>query len=344
MVTRSNNGDSDGRRRRTRLVRPYPAHTLEEVLRVAHAVWTANAGLPMATEALTKTLGTTIRSSGFIMRLNSSTKYGLTQGAHKDARVSLTPLGAAVVSPKDDEERLRALVDASRRPEIFERFYAMLDGKHLPEDRYAESLLQRELGVHPGLSSECLGILKANGLYTGILRQVEGALRVELRDPYESEHEAGLGIEAIDPGPGDIESPADEVNETGSQIFLGYGEDSEAVEQVRQVLDEFGLPYSEPRADVDGRPVPAGASEMMRECTAAVLVVGGGREWQDMQYQLGAASVLYGDRLVVVEEGSEPADATLTLASATFDPDRAEEFGLALLRALREAGILRLTL
>ena len=38
-----------------------------------------------------------------------------------------------------------------------------------PDDTHAENLLQREVGIAPELTTECLGILRANGLYTGIL-------------------------------------------------------------------------------------------------------------------------------------------------------------------------------
>lgn len=343
-------GETSARRKRIRLVRPYPSHTLEEALRVPEAIRESNVGSDIETGLLAMYLGTTAKSSGFIMRLNSSAKYGLTQGGHSDPRISLTDHGRAIVTPKTNEELRLNLVKSARRPEIFDQFYAMHGGKPLPDDRFAENLLQRELGVHQGLSAECLSIIRANGLYTGILTEVEGALHV-VADPSSAEPESN--------GVADSEIPeAYHVSRRGSQcrhgaesdrassrIFIGHDGGAEALEHVRRLLEEFGLTHVEAETSASGRPVSASTSEKMRECTAAILIAGNGG-WQGMQYQIGAASVLYGDKLVVIkEDGSEhPTDDGLSLHGMVFDPENLDAFRLRLLLVLYRAGIVQVTL
>ena len=93
------------KQKRTRIVRPYPVNTLQEALAVALAIKEANSGLPFARADLARAMGTTPGSSGFTTRLNSSSRYGLTNGAYNDEIVSLTHRGDGIVSPKDEEER-----------------------------------------------------------------------------------------------------------------------------------------------------------------------------------------------------------------------------------------------
>ena len=108
-------------KRRTRVSRPYPQHRLEEVLEIARSIQEKNAGLPFDRVRLAKSMGTTPSSSAFMMKLNSSSKYRLTEGGYSDARISLTELGtrAAQADPE-------ALVEAAMRPETFKAFYELL--------------------------------------------------------------------------------------------------------------------------------------------------------------------------------------------------------------------------
>ncbi|MDP6401999.1 MAG: hypothetical protein QF467_00455 [SAR202 cluster bacterium] len=341
-------------RKRTRIVRPYPIHTLEEALTIASTIQEANAGLEFDRELLARAMGTTPASSGFTMRLNSSAKYGLTQGGYNDPRIGLAQRGEAIVAPKGDDELRQALVDAALQPDLFAQFYRLLDGKRLPEDTYAQNMLQRELGIHPDLAGECLGIVKANGLFTGILRSVQGALQVDLQGPpapYAGHPERDGDATAGPAPPTAATSGHDTVQ--GGKIFIGHDGSAESVGIVSAVLEEFNIPYGtvlEP--DVDLRPVPAEVAREMRECMAAVLVFaapeddesGATTPMDRIMFLLGASSVLYGDRIVILRErGFEPAYDTGSLPTVVFDRDSPEHAGLALLRELHRAGVIEVT-
>ena len=348
--------EAAGGRKRTRMVRPYPIHTLEDALSVAVAIQDSNAGLPFDRVLLARSLGTTPASSGFTMKLNSSAKYGLTQGGYNDERISLTGRGQAIVAPKGDDELRKALLQASTQPDLFGQFYRMLDGKRLPEDTYAQNVLQRELGVRPDLTGECLDIIKANGIYVGILTEYSDGPHVDLAGPATPVLQAeGATREAA-------RAPADAYAwvasgggaPPGGRVFLGHSGDSEALQLVTATLDEFGIPYGTAEAEAgDAQPVPAQVSEEMRSCTAAILVFagddtpkgkGGPAAGDRMLYQLGAASVLYGDRVVIFSEASlRLADDVTGLGKVVYDTEKPQEAGLALIRELHKAGVIKVS-
>ena len=141
--------------RRTRLTRPYPVNTLEEVLPIAETIQKASGGHPVPTDLLAESLGTTLKSSAFVQRLGSSSRYGITVGSHTSEQISLTDLGESITAPRDFEERSNALTEAARHPEVFRKFYDIHARKPLPEIPYASNTLVREMGVNQELTEEC---------------------------------------------------------------------------------------------------------------------------------------------------------------------------------------------
>ncbi len=343
------------------MVRPYPVHTLEEASIIASAIQERNSGLPFDRVLLAKVLGTTPTSSGFTMKLNSSAKYGLTRGGYNDDRIELTPRGGFAAVPQRSGERRQALLEAALQPELFRRFYQMLDGKRVPEDDFAQNTLQRELGVHTSITSECLGIIKANGLYVGILGDVGGTLYVSLEGAHKPDEDVVDGSQPIrDSGvaagplrPAEAADTSRDGPIHAGSIFIGHSGSPDVVDFLKTVLDEFDIPYAVIESDYDdARPVAAEASKVMRECSAAILVfarsswarVGGGREASStdiMHYQLGAASVLYGDRVIsLLETGVETGGQEPGFNSLEFDRERLGDTSLALLVELHRMGVI----
>ena len=334
------------KRKRTRIVRPYPVNTLQEALAVALAIKDANSGLPFARTDLAEAMGTTPASSGFTTRLNSSSKYGLTNGGYNDDIVSLTPRGDGIVSPKDDAERHRLLREAALEPDVFRGFYQMLDGKNLPEDEFAANMIRREFAVHPDVSAECLAIAKANGTLSGIISERSGAMLVELdrggfrgepRDSASPPDTSELSVAMV--------SPTTE-EQRARRIFLAHSGDEAVALSVQLLLQGFGIPcvLSDNLVDLsDPRPIPLAVAEQMRACSAAVLIRGHSDPVVSTQFAflVGAASVLYGDRLIaVVRRESPPAARVKGLATIELSGDAGSE-GLALIQELHRWGIIR---
>ena len=314
---------------------------------MARAIQEANSGQPFDRERLATALGTTPASSGYTMRLNSAAKYGLTQGAYNDDRIALTPRGEAIVAPTGPDEHREALVQAALQPDVFGRFYKLLDGKRMPEDAYGMNMLQRELGISPGLSAECLTIARANGVYAGILRDDVVTLPTTAGRPGPEPDEVEPHV-VSDPTP-----PRPSVEAERRRVFIGHAGDGPEVELVKEMLDQFGVPHGLVDVDTDsaGPPVPGEVTEEMHRCSAAILLLPNGSNEDRpgpalyrMLYQVGAASVLYGDRVVVLAQDRSGLDESLaSLESIDFDPESPAESGLALLRALLHKGVVKVT-
>ncbi len=327
--------------RRTRVTRPYPSYTLEDALGVAEAIHRVNAGLPFDRELLAGALGTTPKSSAFTMRLNASATYGLTQGGYNDTDIRITELGECAVASADAESAC-AIAAAAMNPEIFGKFYEMLDGKRLPEDTYVHSLLQRELGVPAGLVKECLRIIRSNGAFAGIIADEGGAQTVRLGNL--------SAPTTVSPEPPDsprqqTPSPISAPRTAGaSKIFIGHIGASDAARFVASMLDGFGILSDSPStADYTGLMLQAQAVDAMRSSSAAILIFGGAPDIKaardKMLMLLGAASVLFDNRVVIFHETGADLDISLDdLNDVGFEPGRPVESGLGLLAALQKAG------
>ena len=299
--------------RRTRLTRPYPVNTLEEVLPIAERIQSSSGGHPVPTELLAESLGTTLKSSAFVQRLGSSSKYGITIGSHTSEQISLTPLGESLTAPRDPDERSAALKTAAREPDVFRKFYDIHSGKPLPEIPYASNTLVREMGVNQELTEECLRIIRANGLLVGIVIERNGSLVVD-RD--EAAHE-NLLHEVLSTS-GESEQPGDSnLEEDYGAFVLVLSADGEPVaEEIEELIGTLSIPVRAAEIGLQVSQVisPAISTEL-RSARGCILVWPRSelmeadpkiltRTWMT----LGAASFQLGDRLIVVSEGQDESE------------------------------------
>ena len=346
--------------RRTRVTRPYPSYTLEDSLSVARSIYDANAGLPFDRELLARELRTTAKSSAFIIRLNASAAYGLTEGGYNDDTISLTELGEAVVASSGDEGSRQAIIRAATYPETFRSFFELLHDKRLPESANLRSILQRGLGVHPNLTEECLQIILDNGEFAGIISERGGYRYVNLPDSQTQESPGQAAVSQTRPtggqapvGPSaNVEVSQDTApgRAPDNNIFIGHVGESHAANYVASLLEDFGISSSGtqiPEEDA-GILVSSEVSRAMRESSAAVLVFrSGDNAWSSrdkMIGMLGAASVLFEDRVVLLHEDGASLSINLEgLNHIDFDHDRPGESGMNLILALHRAGVINVS-
>ena len=340
-----------GAHKRTRNSRSYPTHTLEDALTVASAIQRSNAGLPFDRVLLAEALGTTKGSSGYTMRLNSSKRYGLTLGGYKDELISLTPRGRAVVAPRDAEEKRKALLDAALEPHVFGSFYRMVQGEILPEDTYAHNMLRRELGVHHDLAEECFTIIKSNGTHVGVLKEIDGALRVDTMDSPPASRTDPEDDQPEVAAP-DIAAAREELRRPAAhtgRVLIVHRKASEAARLVKDLLARFQIPYNSlDRGANDSPALAQGLPDEMRECTSAILVLAdsesrqfhrGNKAPDPMLFYLGVTWQRYGARVVIFKEAQLELGADFSdLPTVVFDPDNPEKAGLELLHQLHLAG------
>lgn len=296
--------------KRTRLTRPYPIHTLEDALPIAETIQNVNGGLPVATDLLAKSLGTTVKSSAFVQKLKSSAGYGLTAGSHTSESIEVTPLGESATAPRDEAARASALRDAALAPEVFGSFFEMYAGKRFPEEEFASNALVRDLSVHPDLAQECLRILRSNSLYVGLATERDDGLFVnpagsssgvadsEFPPAYDATGaletapfrpvQIGIGPDdgfGPDYGSGAFGREADPLDdrsgalsgderarETATALIVAQPDDPLA-EEARRVMDTLSLPVSRIELDSSAsRPVPQETSDALRPARGCVIV------------------------------------------------------------------------
>lgn len=347
-------------KKRSKKARSYPIHTLEEAAYIPTAIYETNAGLPFNRVLLAKSLGTTPASSGFTQKLNSSAKYGLTKGGYNDERISITPLGTSIVAPKNEDERHKALVNAALQPDIFGRFYKILDGKRFPDDIYVKNMLQQDFDISELLTDECLKTLKYNGAYAGLFVQLGEHLYVTLTGQQEFDDVFTAGPSVLHNKKSiqiDIDqngSTAEDISpktESVTRIFIGHTGEQEITEYLKDILDEFEIPYEITEIILEEtEPVSTEVSDSMRKCSSAVLIFGNptAHDQADqtntkMLFHLGAASLMFGDKVINLEESNR--DSSNKPSSVPnglpFQRDRLGDLGITVLRELHRMGIIK---
>jgi len=360
--------------KRTRLNRPYPTQSLQDALPISQTIQDANGGNPVETGLLAESIGTSVKSSLFVQKLKSSSMYGLTIGAHTDETIELTDLGERLTAPASPEERVESIRQAALEPDVFRKFYAAYGGKPMPGDVYAANTLTRQLGLDERLADECLGIVKRNGLFAGVIEERAGALTVapiertagrasEESAPYEST----LFASAADDRAG-RENGGDGGNLQTLLIAAEPGDP--AGEAALAVARGLGVAATSAALEPDGAALVSGelaaALESARGCVfvfpnAAALANGedgesavesarrSARAWAS----LGAALGRLGSRTVVIRPGGE-SDANGAAASASFQDlaggsvaavERSDGAALfaVLAPALIQAGVIRVS-
>ena len=320
--------------KRTRITRPYPTHSFQDALPIAETIQRVNGGQPVETELLAEALGTSAKSSAFVQKLNASSKYGMTVGSYSDDFIQLTDLGESVTAPGSVEEREDSIIKAVTKPDIFRDFYRIYSGKRMPEDIYASNTLVRDLGVPRELTEECLGIIRRNGLVSGLVSDQGGVLMVVgvVADGEGRAERDATGTARSDSYPqsiADSETPA-KYHAMGWEVLIVSEADAPALVEVRELMESLSAPWrlATLRAS-GGRIVSEDISEALLSAGGCVFVWPRDDAARDERIPeaktwaaLGAVSHRLGKRLAIVlsdgDEGKElgvGGDATMVRAT-----------------------------
>ena len=350
-MSESKEGRTAGKRK-VRPRRPFPRFSLKKVLVIAQAIQDKNAGKPMKRIFVADAIGRKPASSDFKYLLSSSFKYGLTVGTEKAEYIELTDLGQSVTKPISPQEKIKALQQAAQNPDLFKRIYEHYRDAKLPSGDFFKNVVEREFGVPREWVDECIEILVDNGWFANIIKDVAGAPhvvfeRVPLPPPPEEEEK----------GPPPKVPPAIPTVPTVKQIFIGHGKNKVPLEQLKKILDQFKVPY---KVAVDephrGRPISQKVADIMGDCTSAIFIFTADEENIDPEgnrilrpsdnvvYELGAATYLYGKNIVIFkEEDVTFASDFSDLGYITFEKDNIKAKATDLLRELIGFGLLKIT-
>jgi predicted nucleotide-binding protein len=346
----------------------FPKHTLEGVLGVPQVIENKNGGNPLPPMDVALGLGMSPGSSSFRDLLSSSIKYGLTSGSFNQPKVSLERIGKSIVAPTGAEERRIALFTAGMRPEPFRRVYDCYKGKKLPDPQFLGNTLVREFGVSKDNIEKFVEIFSANVEYLGLVKDSPTGKWLSTEQPQEEVGTAnGTAAPAKQPVASVTDSPAPKPFASTSAdvapmplrnaIFLGHGKDKAPREQLEKILTEYHLPFKVAVDEANrGRPISRKVAEVMHECGAAVLIFTADEEFTDKDgntiyrpsenviYELGAASVLYGSRIIIFRDSRVQFPTNFRdIGYITFEPGQLAAKVNELFRELIGFGLIKIS-
>jgi predicted nucleotide-binding protein len=144
---------------------------------------------------------------------------------------------------------------------------------------------------------------------------------------------------------------------TGKGIFIGHGKNKKPLEQLRKMLDQFKVQYNvvmdEPNL---GRPISQKVKDAFQECNCAILIFTADEEFtnskgdtiwrpsENVVYELGAASYLYGDRVVILKESDVTFPSNFSgIGYIPFEKDKLDSKAMDVLKELVGFDILKFT-
>jgi predicted nucleotide-binding protein len=99
------------------------------------------------------------------------------------------------------------------------------------------------------------------------------------------------------------------------QIFIAHGQNKVPLKQLKTILDQFKIPYKVAPENIQvNRPISEKVAEIMKNCSSAIFIFTADEEFTDLEnmkryspsdnifYELGAATILYGNRIVIFKE------------------------------------------
>lgn len=344
----------------------FPKHSLEDALVVATSLSEKNGGQPLPPTDTAIAIGISPGSSEFRTLLSSSIKYGLTTGSFNQERISLTDLGRSIVEPKDSDERKAALLKAALMPATFQSIYNYLRGKKLPDPVFFKNTVIREFEVPREHAETCVDVFIQTVTFVGLVKdatsgrwlstQAQQQIVTDVPDPLTDDLNGNKGPEPFSPPP----PPASEVKQerkSNSAIFIGHGKNKVPREQLEKLLNQYRIPYRVATEEANEfRPISQKVAEIMKECGAAILLFTADTEYKDANgnsiwkpsenvvYELGAASVLYGDRIVIFKESAVTFPTNFRdIGHISFEKDQLSAKVNELFKELISFGLIKIT-
>jgi hypothetical protein len=308
----------------------FPKHSLKTALRVAVALEEKNSGNPMPPTDVAIAIEKSPGSSDFRVLLSSSIKYGLTIGSYNQSKVALTELARDIVAPTSDDAKNRALFQSAFMPQLFKSIFGSYKAKKVPDMQFFQNALVRDFGVSRDQAPRCAAVFYENAEYLGLIRQAttgkwlasEPTGIPAQEDPAQNP-EADIGEIADHNPPGEMLSVSPARAEVKipstppakNAIFLGHGKNRVPLEQLEKFLSEYKIPCKVVVDEANkGRPISQKVADSMHECGAAIIIFTADEEFKDLTgqtifrpsenaiFELGAASMLYGSRVIIFKE------------------------------------------
>lgn len=357
--------------------RNYPTHRLEIALGVGRMIRDHMAGKPMNRLLLADALKIKPSSSNFRTLLSSSLKYGLTIGTEKADEIALTELGHEAVSGSNQAALRRAAMTPpvfgkfyadynNNKIPTLEMLAKILVAKYDVPERAASEC--SELII---LNGEWVGLVREIAGSPHILLNAGDGPDIgagsESHDPDIAQSELDGGgkkptVSTTASDSAELSQASSAPDSPGSDrhpksIFLGHGRKTGPREKLERILREFKIPFAVAVTEPNlGKPIPTKVRETLLSCGSAILIFtkdqkflvedgdGGLRElWrpsENVVHELGAASLLYEDRIVIFKErGIDLPSNFSSIGYIEFEEDGIEAKTIDLLKELIGFGL-----
>jgi hypothetical protein len=148
--------------------RNFPRMTLESALAIPLALKEKNGGNDYSPDEVAKAVKLSRKTPKFFYLVAGSRDYGLTEGTRDSAKISMTPLGRAVVYPQSAELGRAAKVQAFLNVDVFKKVLNHYKGSNLPEKEYLSNTLVTAFDIEPEHHDEFVDLFKRNCNYLAI--------------------------------------------------------------------------------------------------------------------------------------------------------------------------------
>lgn len=342
----------------------FPRFTLTKVLQIAESVEKNNAGKPYDRLDLAKSLDLSPAGSPLRMMITSSSRYGLTEGNYNADKISLTILGSAIVAPTSDKQKGEGIRQALLTPDLFRSVYNYFDKKQIPREELFKNTLKKEFNVDPDDVNLCYEIINENIKDFGLTHEIKGNIYLQLDKLGEGAHiPTSIKTEKLSEVQFDENTLTPEVpvkqeeKQIPKQIFVAHGKNIKPLEQLKAILTQFKIPFQVAIDDAHkGRPISAKVAQLMKECTSGIFIFTADEETIDQEgkkvlrpsdnvvFELGAGTVLYGNKIVIFrEEGVDFGSDFTDIGRITFEKDKLDAKSFELMKELISLGFLQVS-
>lgn len=300
------------RKKRRYATRIFPKNTLIDALRIAQSIHDNNADQPYDRLDLAKSIRYTPESSLFRTLITSSSRFGVTTGSYKAAKISLTELGKSIVAPKSDQEKAESLKQALYNIDFYRKFFSRFDGHRLPNREFLKNTLDRDFGIPMQDTDECYEFIIKNAKELGIITKFNDSDYIQMSKlvpsvPITEEEEKEEVEEKIvtkEPKVKVIEKP---------RAFISHSKNKKIVDQIKQILDfgQFEYVIAEER-ETTAIPIPEKVFGLMRQCNCAIINVSADEQElrddgtyginQNVLIEIGAAFLLYNKKVIILAD------------------------------------------
>lgn len=305
--------------------RVMPAHPIEKALLIPRAIVDEFGG--RGGEPTSIALAIQWAPTGGSWRALTSTAmaYGLTEGGYNANEIVLTPLGSQIVKPTEERADKEALIKAILMPTAIKAFAERYNKNKYPSKEIAINVLEG-FGVPRERASAAFDIITENFKYIRALRTTANG-QILLIDPNAvatATRASALEVEPTEFPPRGSQAgqiPAEPppapppTPHAKKQFFVAHGTDQQALEQLESMLRELNIPFTVAKNEAHaGRPISEKVAQLMQESSGGFFIFSGDERVQvgedkselrprmNIVFELGAASLLYGKRIVIFKE------------------------------------------